>query len=192
MLYLGDQDSLGFEVSIQVIAKGHDRFWTQRDRPAMHPFSISTALVGFGLFSGSVQALQYYISNPAQCQPLNLTWSDAKGTLHLLLMPVRRPRIMQRAFSDIVVSHQVVETSQGFIQNITLPSTATSPYQFTNFTQPAGMDFMAVMWDDEGYPGTGVTDVLSTCYRAFERIWMLMRAFVVAVGSSDDTSCLRA
>lgn len=50
---------------------------------------------------------------------------------------------------------------QGFIQNITLPSTATSPYLFDNFTQPAGMDFMAVMWDDEGYPGTGVTDVLS-------------------------------
>ncbi|GHJ90426.1 hypothetical protein NliqN6_6828 [Naganishia liquefaciens] len=120
----------------------------------MRIFAITSPLVVLCLLSTSVSALQYYISNPAQCQPLNLTWSDARGTLHLLLMPV--------TYSD-----------QGFIQNITLPPTATSPYLFDNFTQPAGLDFMAVMWDDEGYPGTGVTNVLT-------------------VGSSDDTSCLRA
>jgi hypothetical protein len=90
-----------------------------------------------------------------------------------------------------MVLHQVVETSQGFIQNITLPSTATSPYQFTNFTQPAGMDFMAVMWDDEGYPGTGVTDVLSMCWSGFP-VKLVADVFMAAVGSSDDTSCLRA
>ncbi|KAJ9099279.1 hypothetical protein QFC21_004160 [Naganishia friedmannii] len=114
----------------------------------------TTALFAAALvtLTSCVNALQYYIGNPAQCQPLNLTWSDAKGRLHLLIVPT-------------------VETSQGFIQNITLPSTATSPYTFTNFTQPAGMDFMAVMWDDEGYSATGVTDILT-------------------VGSSDNNTCL--
>lgn len=57
-------------------------------------------------------------------------------------------------------------TTQGFIQNFTLPAEATSPYLWTNFTQPAGLDFVAVMWDDDGYAGTGVTDVLSESDRA--------------------------
>lgn len=68
---------------------------------------------------------------------------------------------MSRACVLIDVSSQVAQTAQGFIQNITLPSTASSPYSFTNFTQPAGLDFVAVMWDDDGYAATGVTDVLS-------------------------------
>jgi hypothetical protein len=60
---------------------------------------------------------------------------------------------------------KVESTTQGFIQNFTLPSTATSPYQWTNFTQPAGLNFVAVMWDDDGYGATGVTDVLSESRR---------------------------
>lgn len=54
----------------------------------MQRFSLSKVLGALVWLSTYSDALQYYVSNPAQCQPLNLTWSDAKGQLHVLIQPV--------------------------------------------------------------------------------------------------------
>ncbi len=47
--------------------------------------------------------------------------------------------------------------------NISIPATQTSPYTISDFPQPAGLNFVAAMYDEGagGYGDTLVTDVLS-------------------------------
>lgn len=57
---------------------------------------------------------------------------------------------------------QTSESSQGQIVNVTIPASAASPYSLS-LAEPAGLDFVAAMWDQggKGMAGTSVTEVLS-------------------------------
>lgn len=50
---------------------------------------------------------------------------------------------------------------------MTIPASASSPYSLS-LAEPAGLEFIAAMWDNggKGLAGTSVTDVLSELDRA--------------------------
>jgi hypothetical protein len=55
---------------------------------------------------------------------------------------------------------QATTVTGGRILNISIPDTATSSYTFP-LTEPAGLDFLATMYDSAGWGTGGTTPVLS-------------------------------
>lgn len=55
---------------------------------------------------------------------------------------------------------QATTVTGGRILNISIPDTATSSYTFP-LTEPAGLDFLATMYDSAGWGTGGTTSVLS-------------------------------
>ena len=57
---------------------------------------------------------------------------------------------------------QTEQVSVGKIINITIPSTLSPPYSYTfDLVEPTGLQFLATMYDAEGFGSGGTTGVLS-------------------------------
>ena len=55
-----------------------------------------------------------------------------------------------------------MEVSAGHIQNISIPRGLSQPYSYSfDLEQPAGLQFLATMYDSTGFGSGGTTPVLS-------------------------------
>lgn len=91
-----------------------------------------------------------------------MTWSDAKGgDLSLVVLPVSPASSSAQCFmysfltqiENSAASNITQQTTHGgssVVQTFKIPSTASSPYTLKNFLLPAGAEFVAALWDEEG------------------------------------------
>ena len=67
---------------------------------------------------------------------------------------------MYLALVNVKANKQATTVTGGRILNISIPDTATTSYTFP-LTEPAGLDFLATMYDSNGWGTGGTTPVLS-------------------------------
>jgi len=67
---------------------------------------------------------------------------------------------MYLARASVKADKQATTVTGGRILNISIPDTATTSYTFP-LTEPAGLDFLATMYDSNGWGTGGTTPVLS-------------------------------